>query len=77
MTEYEFAIKSQLMKLGKTQSWLVDEVAKHYSGYVDASLISKTIKGRHGGSEKVRRAINTAIKIEMMKQSANGGKTND
>ncbi|MBO7712398.1 MAG: hypothetical protein J6S85_02445 [Methanobrevibacter sp.] len=70
MTDYEFAIKSQLLKLGKKQCWLVDEVTKLNGGYVDASLISKTIKGRPGGSEKVRRAINTAIKIEMMKQSA-------
>lgn len=75
MTEYEYAVKSELMKLGKNQSWLVDEISKHYDGYIDAALISKTIKCKRGGSEKVREAINTVIKIERLRQML-GGKQN-
>ena len=73
MTEYEFAVKSELMKLGKNQKWLVDEVSKHYNGYIDAALISKTIKCKSGGTPKIRHAINTAIKIETLRQI--GGKS--
>ena len=76
MTNYEYAVKSELMKLGKNQSWLVDELSKHYDGYIDAALISKTIKCKQGGTEKVRRAIDTAIMIEKLKQIT-GGKNSD
>ena len=72
MTEYGYNVKSELMRLGKNQKWLVEEVQKHYNGYCDAALISKTINCKYGGTEKVRHAINVAIKLEKFKQLSKG-----
>lgn len=77
MTEYEYKVKSELMRIGKNQKWLVEEIPKYYKGYCDAALVSKSITGKHGGTNKVRHAINVAIKHELLTQISKGETQNE
>ena len=46
LTSWGIAVKTELMKNGKTQEWLIQEIKKQTDNYVDSSNIYKVLYGK-------------------------------
>ncbi|MGN1133347.1 MAG: hypothetical protein ACI4RN_02715 [Oscillospiraceae bacterium] len=64
MTDYGIQVKIKLMKSGKTQDWLIDEVKKKLPNkYLDSSNLYKIFTGQINSPE-IQSAINDILGIE-------------
>ena len=63
MTAFEKAVKTELIKRGKKQKWLLEQVGKIYGGNLDATVINKAIKGGLNVYPQVKIAIATVLGI--------------
>lgn len=63
MTDYGVDIKVQLLRLNKTQNWLIEEVKKILPGrYLDTSNLYKIMTGEIVSSDIIA-AINTILDL--------------
>ena len=64
LTEYGIAIKVQLARMNKTQTWLIDEIKQLLpEAYIDTSNLYKIMTGSLR-SERIEGAINNILGIE-------------
>lgn len=66
-TEFGLSVKTKLIRLGKTQKWLEEEVAKKTGRFMDDSLMYKILTGDRKASKMVQ-AICEILNIEMPKE---------
>lgn len=62
LTEYGIKIKTELLRQGKTQNWLIDEIKQKTDKYVDTSNLYKLMTGQIANSE-ISGAINEILNI--------------
>ena len=53
-TEFGLAVKTKLLRLGKSQKWLEDEVTRVTGKFMDDSLMYKILTGERKGTKMVR-----------------------
>ena len=63
LTDYGIAVKTQLMRMGKTQEWLICELTKNTNMFVDCSVVNKILTGRLN-SKKLISEINSILKLK-------------
>lgn len=63
-TEFGLAVKTKLLRLGKSQKWLEEEVARRTGKFMDDSLMYKILTGDRKASKMVE-AICEILDIEM------------
>ena len=63
ISDYGLKIKMRLLELGKTQNWLIDEVATRTGLYFDSGYMHKILTGSEK-SEKVLSAINEILDLD-------------
>ena len=64
LTDYGIMVKLKLLKAGKTQNWLIDEVKRILPDkYLDTSNIYKILTGEIN-SPDIQAAINQVLNIE-------------
>lgn len=64
LTEYGIAVKLELLKAGKTQKWLIDEVKRILPDkYLDTSNLYKILTGEIN-SPDIQSAINQVLEIK-------------
>lgn len=56
------AIKSRLLEMNQTQTWLIEEVKRITGLYVDSSLMFKIITGERAPA-KIVQAIQSILKL--------------
>lgn len=64
MTAFEKAVKTELIKRGKNQKWLMQEVAKIYDKPLYASTMSNAIKGALNVHPQLKIAIAKVLGIK-------------
>ena len=52
-TEFGLAVKTKLLRLGKSQKWLVEEVTRVTGKFMDDSLMYKILTGERKGTKMV------------------------
>lgn len=62
-SDFGLAVKTELLKQGKTQEWLLDEVAAKTGLYIDRSYMYKILTGKRK-AEKVVAAIREVLRIK-------------
>jgi len=62
LTEYGIKVNSELMRIGKTQAWLIEEVRAKTGRYVDCSNLNKIFIGSLN-SKPIINAINQILGI--------------
>ena len=62
-TDFALCVKTELLRTGKSQKWLIEEVGKITGLYVDDSYISKIFRGKRK-PPKIIKAICEILKIE-------------
>lgn len=62
-TDWGLAVKMELLKQGKEQKWLEEEVTKRTGLYMDSGYIYKILIGQRN-APKIVSAINEILKIE-------------
>lgn len=62
-SDFGLAVKTELLKSGKTQEWLLDEVAEKTGLYIDRSYMYKILTGKRK-AEKVVSAVCEVLGIE-------------
>lgn len=55
-SDFEYKVKNKLLKIKKSQSWLIDEVKKKHNCFLDSAYMSKIISGKRQAPE-IRKAI--------------------
>lgn len=55
-SDFEYKVKNKLLKMKKSQSWLIDEVKKKHDCFLDSAYMSKIISGKRQAPE-IRKAI--------------------
>lgn len=71
LTEYGMAVKVQLLKLNKTQTWLIEEVRKILPNkYLDSSNLYKIMTGELN-SKDIQSAINQVLDINYTQNPEN------
>lgn len=55
-SDFEYKVKNKLLKMKKSQSWLIDEVKKKHNCFLDSAYMSKIISGKRQAPE-IRKAI--------------------
>lgn len=60
LTEYGKEVRTKLIKLDKSQEWLISEVVKKTNMFVDSSLMNKILTGRCN-SERIMTAIDAIL----------------
>ena len=54
--DFEYKVKNKLLKMKRSQSWLIEEVKKIHSCYLDSAYMSKILSGKRQAPE-IRKAI--------------------
>lgn len=62
-TNWGLAVKTELLRIGKTQAWLEEEITRRTGLYMDAGYIYKILTGRRK-APKVTTAINEILGIQ-------------
>jgi hypothetical protein len=62
-TNWGLAVKTELLRIGKTQTWLEEEITRRTGLYMDAGYIYKILTGRRK-APKVTTAINEILGIQ-------------
>ena len=70
LTEYGVEVKVRLVKLNKTQKWLIEEVKKLPETYLDTSNLYKIMTGEIK-STKIETAINEVLDINYTQNAEN------
>ncbi len=60
--KFGMAIKSRLLEMNQTQTWLIEEVKRITGLYVDSSLMFKIITGEREPA-KIVQAIRSVLKL--------------
>lgn len=55
-SDFEYKVKNKLLKMKKSQSWLIEEVKKIHNCYLDSAYMSKILSGKRQAPE-IRKAI--------------------
>lgn len=63
-TEFGLAVKTKLLRLGKTQKWLEAEVARVTGKFMDDSLMYKILTGERKATRMIQ-AICEILDIEL------------
>lgn len=63
ISDYGISIKVALLQMGKTQNWLIDEVAKRTGLYFDSSYLHKVMTGALA-TPSIVNAINEILGME-------------
>lgn len=53
-TEFGLVVKTKLLRLGKSQKWLEEEVARVTGKFMDDSLMYKILTGERKGTKMVQ-----------------------
>jgi hypothetical protein len=61
-SDFEYKVKNKLLKMKKSQSWLIDEVKKKHDCFLDSAYMSKIISGKRQAPE-IRKAICEVLDI--------------
>ena len=62
-TDWGLAVKTELLKQGKEQKWLEEEVTKRTGLYLDSGYIYKILTGQRN-APKIVSAINEILEIK-------------
>lgn len=62
-TDWGLKVKMELLKQGREQTWLCEEVTKRTGLYVDSSYIFKILTGKRN-APKIVSAINEILEIK-------------
>ena len=62
-TDWGLAVKTELLRKGKTQSWLESEITSRTGLYMDSGYIYKILTGQRN-APKIVSAINEILKIK-------------
>lgn len=62
-TDWGLKVKMELLKKGKEQKWLEEEVTKRTGLFMDSAYINKILKGQRN-APKVVSAINEILEIK-------------
>lgn len=64
LDDYGMAVKIQLLKMNKTQNWLIEEIKKKLPNqYIDSSNLNRIMTGALK-CPNIRKAINEILSIE-------------
>lgn len=62
LTDYGIKVNTALMRMNKTQQWLIDELKKVLPDrFIDSSILNKVLTGRVNSVE-IQTAINELVK---------------
>ena len=62
LTEFGIEVKTRLMRMGQTQTWLEQEVTRRTGLYVDSSYMYRILTGKRA-APKVVCAINEILEL--------------
>ena len=63
ITDFGLCVKTELLKKGRTQKWLEEEITKRTGLYVDSGYMHKILTGQRN-APKIVEAICSVLKIK-------------